>query len=178
MSDSDAEQAECSADDLHQELPNALIEELNQLAIEPEKKEHLAKVISASYEGPLPIPRHFAEYEEILPGSAERILQMAEKRHESRIEAEKVMISIQKSLTEAEIRDKVEERIEKRRGQIFALVICTFLIAAGVTAICQGHPGAGATIITACVVGLASVFVYGTHVSDNAGSEEANGSDE
>lgn len=35
--------------------------------------------VSEQFSGPMPHPKHLREYEEILPGSAERILSMAEK---------------------------------------------------------------------------------------------------
>lgn len=38
-------------------------------------------VIQESFSGPIAHPRHLREYEEILPGSAERIIRMAEERN-------------------------------------------------------------------------------------------------
>lgn len=40
----------------------------------------VARAQSISYSGPLPVPAHLAQYEEILPGAAERILKMAEEQ--------------------------------------------------------------------------------------------------
>ena len=34
--------------------------------------------LSAQYSGPLPLPEHFAKYDQALPGAADRILTMAE----------------------------------------------------------------------------------------------------
>ena len=45
--------------------------------------------MKAEYSGPLPLPAHFREYEEILPGAAERILALSEKQTEHRQYLEK-----------------------------------------------------------------------------------------
>ena len=46
---------------------------------------------SSSYQGPLPHPTHFAGYESVLPGAAERILAMAEKQQESSIKKDRTV---------------------------------------------------------------------------------------
>lgn len=51
-----------------------------------------AKVEERHFSGPLPPPEDFAKYEERLPGSADRILKMAEKQMEHRIETERKII--------------------------------------------------------------------------------------
>ncbi|MBU0668042.1 DUF2335 domain-containing protein [Patescibacteria group bacterium] len=48
---------------------------------------------SISYSGPLPTPVHLAQYEEILPGAAERILKMAEDQSSHRRSLESKVIS-------------------------------------------------------------------------------------
>lgn len=47
-------------------------------------------VEAAWFSGPLPPPTMYGEYERTLPGSAERILVMAEKEQDHRIEWERV----------------------------------------------------------------------------------------
>lgn len=42
-----------------------------------------------AYSGPLPHPRHFAAFEDVLPGGAERILKMAERAHDHNIDVMK-----------------------------------------------------------------------------------------
>ena len=49
----------------------------------------VAAVEAASFSGPLPPPSIYGEYERTLPGSAERILVMAEKEQNHRTEWEK-----------------------------------------------------------------------------------------
>ena len=43
----------------------------------------------AEYTGPLPLPEHFRQYDEILPGAAERILRLAEEQSAHRQYLEK-----------------------------------------------------------------------------------------
>ena len=58
----------------------------------PESKEELEKFLIAVYQefaGPIPPPSMMKQYEETLPGSADRILKMAEKQSEHRQWVEK-----------------------------------------------------------------------------------------
>jgi uncharacterized membrane protein len=68
-----------------------------------QREQILGKVVSVvqseQYSGPLPHPRHWREYNEILPGSAERILAMTEMQHSHNI-------SIQSRIVSCEIRDR------------------------------------------------------------------------
>lgn len=105
---------------------------------------------TAQYQGPLPLPAHLEEFERILPGAAERILSMVEKQSAHRQEIEKTVI-----------------RGDSRRSWI-GLFVGGFLamtcIVGGLLLASYGEqPAAGTTIATASVVGLAGVFVYGTH---------------
>ena len=47
----------------------------------PDAKIAITKNSVSTFQGPLPHPDHFEKYNEILPGSAERILKMAENQH-------------------------------------------------------------------------------------------------
>lgn len=64
------------------------------------------------YEGPLPHPQLFREYEDILPGAADRIITMAERQQEHRMQLEKIAISGQVK--------------SNGRGQIFGFVTFIF----------------------------------------------------
>lgn len=56
--------------------------------LQPEQAQKAAQIamqfVAAQYSGPLPLPQHYAQYEEILPGAADRILSMAEKEQSHR----------------------------------------------------------------------------------------------
>ena len=48
------------------------------------------EMISRTKSGPLPDPEDFKKYEEVLPGSADRIMKMAENNQENRLELQKI----------------------------------------------------------------------------------------
>lgn len=50
-------------------------------------------LIHEAYSGPVPHPSHLREYEEILPGSAERILLMAERAQNHNQEMERTIVN-------------------------------------------------------------------------------------
>jgi uncharacterized membrane protein len=74
--------------------------------------------VSEQFSGPMPHPKHFREYETILPGAAERILSMAERNLEHNIKGNNTALN-------AEIDDR-------RRGMRYgaalflALIVCAF----------------------------------------------------
>ncbi|MDT3694474.1 MAG: DUF2335 domain-containing protein [Mucispirillum sp.] len=75
-----------------------------------------ALVVAQEYRGILPLPEHLKQYNEIVPGAAERILQMAENQSKSRIQNEELLV-----------KDAINY---KKRGQYFAfiLMILTFIL--------------------------------------------------
>lgn len=93
--------------------------------------------------GPLPHPIIFEQYETALPGSAERILKMAEKEQDSRLE------------------DQRDKRKIEKRGQIFGCLIVVTGLVIGWSMILLGKSLEG-MIITAFfagLIGLARLFV-------------------
>ena len=92
------------------------------LAAVPEET-RIAYVQAASFKGPLPPPILFEHYDQVLPGSAERILQLTEKEQSHRQQWETSVLDAQKS--------------DIRRGQwmgfglgvcgIVAALVCAFL---------------------------------------------------
>lgn len=53
----------------------------------PEVTRRITQIaVSEQFSGPMPHPKHLREYEEVLPGSAERILSMAERSLEANVE--------------------------------------------------------------------------------------------
>ncbi len=100
-----------------------------------------------AFEGPIPPPSLFREYEAILPGSADRILNLAEKQQTHRIEIEKSAVNSQMKQGE--------------RGQIFGFII--FLIGIALTVVfiifdMKTFAGIFATGTMAVIIGL---FILG-----------------
>ena len=114
----------------------------------PESKEELEKFLIAVYQefaGPIPPPSMMKQYEETLPGSADRILKMAENQSEHRQWVEKKELSFANR--------------EVHIGQMLGFFIGAIAIVTGVYAALNGAPISGGFIGTAGVVGLVSVFV-------------------
>lgn len=59
------------------------------------KVQYHQQIVTAQYSGPLPDPTSFGKYESILPGSAERILTMAEKEQQHRHQIDDIEVKIE-----------------------------------------------------------------------------------
>ena len=73
---------ECAEEDKEHELVN-----------EKEIKKVVMEMAKAEFSGPIPPPSIIEGYERVLPGSADRIISMAEKQSEHRQKMEDKMIS-------------------------------------------------------------------------------------
>lgn len=66
----------------------------------PEVARRITQIaVSEQFSGPMPHPRHLREYDEVLPGAAERILSMAESNLQHNI-------SMDQSMVNAEVADR------------------------------------------------------------------------
>jgi len=107
--------------------------------------------IQETYSGPLPHPSILKGYEDVLPGSADRILQMAEN--------------------EADHRHKMDNKIITSRsrdsflGVIFGFIISAIGVGGGVYLVATGTAGVGAAITAMSLSSLVGVFIYGTRES-------------
>ena len=104
--------------------------ELIEEAVENETKKVIAEVIQGEFSGPIPPPSIIEGYERVLPGSADRIITMAEKQSEHRQKMEEKMIS-------AESRDSL-------LGIIFAFLLGVGCIIAAVIMVCVVPQNSGA----------------------------------
>ena len=103
---------------------------------------------SASWEGPLPPPAMLHGYDIVVPGAANRILEIAERQGEHRIQMEKVII-----------------RGDSKRaylGIAAAFALSVMVIGGGIYLIATGHDWAGVSLIGLNLVGLTGVFIYGS----------------
>ena len=107
--------------------------------------EKLSVTISA---GPIPPPDIMEQYEKTLPGSADRILKMAENQSEHRQSLEKQRLSFSNR--------------EVHLGQIFGFLIGAIAIVTGGYTALSGAQIPGGVIGTSAVIGLVSVFVIGS----------------
>src|SRR3989338_5638440 len=107
-------------------------------------------VVHQSFSGPLPPPEVLQKFEEVVPGSADRIIKMAEGQFAHRIDLEKKVIS--------------SDIQQSKYGQIlgFVIAIAGLLVAMVVTI--QGYQAAGSIIGGATLASLVGVFMYGSKV--------------
>jgi uncharacterized membrane protein len=97
--------------------------------------------------GPLPSPQILREFNEIVPGSADRIITMAEKQEDHRIEIESKVI-------ESNIRNE-------KLGVISGLVIGLAGLSCATICALYGHDWVAGIIGGSTLVSLVSVFVIG-----------------
>lgn len=110
-------------------------------------KQNQGVTYTGHFEGPLPPPVHLADYEEICPGAADRIITMAENQ--------------------AGHRQDIERRVIKSQSiNSLAGIICGFLlglasIGAGAWIVITGHSLEGLGAMFMGIAALVGTFVYG-----------------
>lgn len=114
-------------------------------------KENIAVIrreVSQSFSGPLPHPDTLRQFDEIVPGSAERIIKMAEEQSEHRKELEKKVID--------------SDIARSKWGQVLGFIIA--IAGLGVSAIIgvYGNAIAGGIIGVGTLASLVGVFMYGS----------------
>ncbi len=140
--------------DLFEVLPEDLKPVLVKLS--EKDREKAARVIMAqistiitktSFSGPLPPPEILQGYENVIPGSAERILKMAESQSTHRQQIEKTVVASQMKQSE--------------RGQHYGLGIGIFGLILGAILTFCGYATVASVLFATTIIGLVSVFVIG-----------------
>ncbi|WP_339529351.1 DUF2335 domain-containing protein [Pseudomonas mucidolens] len=132
--------------------------EFKELLERPATKEAFTRVVTQAvmqleqHRGPLPPPRQLFEYEQCLPGAAERIVAMAEKEQNHR---HSTVDSF------GEFRNQTLGHVKTRdaRGQRLGASVCGGVICLCFYMVFEGNAVAAATLAGATLVGLAGVFV-------------------
>jgi uncharacterized membrane protein len=98
--------------------------------------------------GPIPPPAHLEQYEHILPGSADRILSMAERQsaHRQVLESKVIKSDIRNSLV----------------GLIFGFIIGMTGVTSGFYLIYLGKILEGSIFSGVTIAALVSTFIYGS----------------
>lgn len=97
-------------------------------SIDPDKRSVIVSAMvemRQTFSGPLPRPADFTAYKEVLSNAPERILLMAEKQQQHRIDSEERIIK-------ADIRESIF-------GQVFAVLLVVLFLAAAVYLGINGH---------------------------------------
>jgi uncharacterized membrane protein len=129
-------------------IPEPLREALNQPGVPPELVQMtVAAFASSSYSGPLPPADQLLAYEKVLPGSADRLLRMAERQQEHRHELERMTVR--------------EATNRSWWGLRLGFIITIAVIGVAAAAIFTGRSLIGFGLVLADLAALAGVFAYG-----------------
>ncbi len=121
----------------------------------PQGKSFVAsQTVMERFSGPMPPPEYLARYEQICPGSADRMLAMAEKEAGHRRTTETTIVS-------AQINHHHKQFSEARLGQICALIITLAALGAGVYTASQGHEVTGSILGVGGIGGIVLTFILG-----------------
>lgn len=103
--------------------------------------------VSAEYRGPLPPPQMLAEYDQILPGAADRIISIWEReavhRHGMQTEGQALLGR------------------EVNRGQLFTFITSLVILGVGGYIAIAGNNITGFGLMVFYLAGLAGLYVYG-----------------
>jgi uncharacterized membrane protein len=128
-------------------ISSTVAEVLEEIIPESGKRKEVLAVFQRFHSGPLPPPDTLAHYNKLIPHGADRIMKMAEKQSEHRINIENTVIT--------------SRELQSRRGQIFALIIAFVFSVAGCYSISRGYPWPAGIAWGATLVSLVTAFIGG-----------------
>lgn len=112
----------------------------------PELAARITGVVrSERFIGPIPHPRHLAEYERVLPGSADRLMTMAEKDQNHRHACDNTIIKAETDFMS--------------RGQIFAMAALVLMLIFTAVFVLTGHEVAGGLVGGATLISVVLAFL-------------------
>lgn len=115
-------------------------------------------LVREDYSGPIPHPRHLAQYEEACPGAAERILAMAERSLDAQI-------TIAKTEVESEASDR-------RTGMILGFSALALLIGGAVVCAVAGQIAVASAFIGVGALGTVGRFIHGRNSGHSNNSKK------
>ena len=104
------------------------------------------EMLSLGFSGPIPPPQMLEAYNKILPGAAERILNMAEKQSAHRQNMEKTIV--------------LSDTRNSHLGLVFAFILVFTSISAGTFLTYIGKEGTGLTTIIGAITSVVAIFIY------------------
>jgi len=134
-------------DDLKPQNPPkdpAAIQPVNQEKIETIVRQIVSTEI---FSGPLPAPKTLKEYDQIMPGLANRIVTMAENQSAHRQQLENIVIR--------------SDRRNSLLGLVIGGIVALSVLVVGAYLITIGEHYAGTFLCTTDLISLAGIFVYG-----------------
>lgn len=116
----------------------------------PQRQPTIKSIEATAWKGPLPDPNTLREFDSIITNGAERIMAQFEKQSDHRQLLERTVVESRSA--------------NMRRGQWFALIIALFALTVAGYCANIGESTAATVIASIDIVGLAGVFIYGSHV--------------
>jgi uncharacterized membrane protein len=126
---------------------------------QPSRGQQAMILTQMSRSGPIPDAEQLEKYERITPGAADRIIKMAEKQSDHRQTIERAVIKT--------------KSINSTLGVVFAFLLGAGTIFGGVFLAYNGQGWPGAVLGSAGLIGLVSVFIYGTKSTSNERIEKS-----
>ena len=109
-------------------------------------------IYSERFQGPIAHPRHLREYENILPGAADRIIGMAEAQQQHQITMDRSVVQ--------------HEYSDRRVGMIIGALLFAALILCGLVLALRGNDLAAGLFLTTAAIGGVGLFVNGRKSDD------------
>lgn len=137
-----------------QESANPEVIQAEEIKAELDRIEQILIKREESFSGPLPHPEHFKKYNQIVPGSANRLLKMTEDdlKHIHTIQISQMSI----------------EKIATIGGLIAGWTIAVIALVGSGYLILENHDIAGTVLGTGTLTTLVGVFVYGRKSQNNS----------
>lgn len=137
-----------------QESANPEVIQAEEIKAELDRIEQILIKKEESFSGPLPHPEHFKKYNQIVPGSANRLLKMTEDdlKHIHTIQTSQMSI----------------EQIATIGGLIAGWTIAVIALVGSGYLILENHDIAGTVLGTGTLTTLVGVFVYGRKSQNNS----------
>ena len=142
-----------------QENPPSPVPEESGLVSRPPPE--IASVQAVAWSAPLPAPGDFQRYEEILPGAANRILEILERQQSHQQSQERIMLEQSGIILDLDRQVAASDARRASLGILSGLTISLLTIGGSLYLIANGHDWAGLTLAGINLTGLAGVFVYG-----------------
>lgn len=136
---------------LSNDLKIELDRSIGPIVSQTQRGEIITRVMQVLYQekfsGPIAHPRHLKAYEEIVPGSADRIIHMAEKAQDHNAEMDRTIVS-------GELEDQ-------KRGMRYGLVALLIILACAAFFGYQGEEIITGLFLGTAVLGSIPIFVMG-----------------
>lgn len=157
--DQDVAQSLAALQLILQEMPEDLLIQEVASRVEKEPFENVPRMVRqvSAFQGPLPPPAMLAQYDDICPGLADRIVSLTERQQGHRIDIES--------------RSVTASIWNERLGQIFAFIICMFTLVSSVWLISKDFAWSGSLLAGGTMTGLAYIFITGRKQNEKAGDE-------